>query len=654
MKKIMLSFLLSFLVTSIWANIRLPKIFGDGMVLQRDVAIPIWGWGQKGEKVTITFNNQTKTVRTGKDGKWKINLDAVKAGGPYTLTVKGNNIITYNDVLVGDVWLCSGQSNMEWPLSAANNPAQEIAAANFPQIRHYRVEHEISSTPREDLGRASSWQAVTPANAATFTAVGYFFARQLHQQLGVPIGLLHSSWGGTDVETWTSREAFQNSADFKNMIANVGNINLDSVAVLNQRALMQTVQKLQKTLPTTAEAMKWKEASFNTSQWPTMGVPATWETAALKELDGIVWFRKTVQVSAADAGKSATLSLSVIDDNDDTYVNGVKVGSTKGYNVERVYTIPAGVLKEGSNVIAVRVEDTGGGGGLYGERENLKFTVGSNTQSLVGEWAYAVESIESGRISGNPNALPTLLYNAMINPLIPYGIKGAIWYQGENNAGRAFQYRKAFPLMINDWRNRWGYAFPFYFVQLSSFESSGGNSQIGSTWAELREAQTMTLSLSNTGMAVTTDVGDAKDIHPRNKQDVGARLAALALHHTYGKNNVPSGPQYSSMKKEGAKIMLSFTQTGSGLMAKDKYGYLKGFEVAGQDQKFHYAKAFVEGNNVVVYADAVTDPVAVRYAWANDAGDANLYNKEGFPAVPFRTDTWKGITEAERYRNVPL
>jgi sialate O-acetylesterase len=297
------------------------------------------------------------------------------------------------------------------------------------------------------------------------------------------------------------------------------------------------------------------------------------------------------------------------------------------------------------------MEDTGGGGGLHGDSDDMKLVIGSAILPLSGAWAFGVESVSTGNSFLNPNSFPTLLYNAMIHPLVPFGIKGAIWYQGENNATRAHQYRQAFPLMINDWRKKWGQGnFPFYFVQLASFKAANGTSATGSTWAELREAQTMTLSLPNTGMVVTTDIGETNDIHPKNKQDVGKRLAALALRNTYQKDVVASGPVYRSMKVDGSRVIVSFDNVGTGLNARDKYGYLKGFEIAGADQKFHYAKAHIEGNNVVVYNEVVTTPVAVRFAWADDAGEANLFNKEGLPAVPFRTDTWKGITEGKKYR----
>jgi sialate O-acetylesterase len=651
MKQLLLFFLAGVFYTASFAAVRLPKIFGNGMVLQRGQAIPVWGWADRGETVTVQFHNQKKTARAGKDGRWKVLLEPEEAGGPYTLTVSGKSKMVVGDVLVGDVWVCSGQSNMEWPVAASNNAAQEIAAANYPQIRHFKVTNSTAGTPLEDLMHAGSWKPATPENVGAFTAVGYFFARELYKQLGVPIGLLNTTWGGTDVETWTSREAFESNAEFKNMIAAVGHINLDSAAKARTQATLNKIKQFQPSLPDATALAQWPTPALNDAAWARMKLPALWEAGPLPDFDGVVWFRKTVEVSAENAGKPAELHLAMIDDADATYVNGVKVGSTNGYNEKRMYKIPAGVLKGGKNVIAVRVEDSGGGGGIYGDTADLKLALGGNAIPLSGDWGYGIESAGGGSGSTNPNAFPTLLYNAMIHPLIPYAMKGVIWYQGENNAGRAHQYRTAFPLMIQDWRKRWGRDFPFYFVQLASFNAGGGDSKKGSGWAELREAQTMTLKLPHTGMAVTTDIGEAGDIHPKNKQDVGLRLAAVALHDAYGKDNVFSGPVYQSMNVEGNKAMLRFSNTGGGLMARDKYGYLKGFEVAGADQQFYYAKAFVQGGSVVVYADEVKAPVAVRYAWADDAGDANLYNKEGFPAVPFRTDTWKGITEGAKYRN---
>jgi sialate O-acetylesterase len=639
-----------FLVVSCcaFANVHLPKIFGDNMVLQRNKPIPVWGWADANETIVIQFNQQTKSVRADKNGHWMIKLDDEVAGGPYELFVKGNNSIAFNNVLIGEVWICSGQSNMEMPIEGwgkINNYTQEIKNANYPQIRHIKIPNSISSIPEEDI-KNGEWKICSPETAGDFTAVGYFFARELYNQLKIPVGLINTSWGGTHVETWTSREALENSDEFKNMIAGMPNLNLDSLAKVSKEAARKKIEALQGSFDND-DSGKWKDIEIDNDSWPKMGLPGLWEDRQLADVDGVVWFRKTITLSAEDAGKAGILELAMIDDNDITYVNGVRAGSTDAWNVKRKYNVPAGILKAGKNIIAVRVEDTGGGGGIYGDSTDMKLTVNNHTIALAGDWLFRVESVTGNAGSIGPNSYPALLFNAMINPLIPYAIKGVIWYQGEANADRAYQYRKAFPLMITDWRQHWSEGdFPFYFVQLASFNSDNGNSAKGSTWAELREAQTSALSLPNTGMAVTTDIGDAKDIHPKNKQDVGKRLAAIALHNVYKKEIVYSGPMYKSMEVDGNKITIYFTNTGTGLMGK---GELKGFEIAGADKKFYPAIAAIKDDQVVVHSENVNNPVAVRFGWADDAGADNLYNKEGFPASPFRTDNWKGITEEKKF-----
>ena len=650
MKKLLVSALVSFSCLSLFADVRLPKIFGDNMVLQRSSKIPVWGWASPKEKVTVSFNKQVKTITADKAGKWRIDLDAEEAGGPYQLLVKGKNSITISNVLIGDVWVCSGQSNMEFQVNGAHNAAEAIKAANFPQIRHFEVAKSVASQPQADI-KAGEWKVCSPATVANFTAVGYFFAKELYGQLNVPIGLIHTSWGGTHSETWTSRNAFESSDEFKSMISTMPRLNLDSLAKQKNENTISAIEKLQGPMTNvSAKVQQWKDGSFDDQKWPVLKAPGAWEQQALGDIDGVVWYRKTIEISAADAGKEAVLQLATIDDADDTYLNGIKIGSTNGYNIKRRYNIPAGVLKQGKNVIAIRILDTGGGGGIIGEPENVQLSIGSSSYTLSGEWRMQVESLITGASGVGPNSYPTLLYNAMLSPLIPFAIKGAIWYQGESNAGRAYQYRKAFPLMITDWRQHWKQGdFPFYFVQLATFNANNGNSQKGSEWAELREAQTLTLALPNTGMAVTTDIGNPTDIHPTNKEDVGKRLAAVALNKTYGKGNVFSGPTYQLMKVDGNKATISFENIGSGLSAKNKYGYLGGFEIAGADQHFHYAKAFIEDDKVVVYQEGVDKPVAIRFGWADDDSDNNLFNKEGFPAVPFRTDDWKGITENNKF-----
>lgn len=649
MKKIISFLVVFFFYAACFAKVSLPSFFSNNMVLQRSKLIPVWGWANANEKITVQFHAQTKTTQAAANGTWMVKLDSEVAGGPYQLSITGENKIVIINVLVGEVWICSGQSNMEMPIEGwgkVNNYKDEIANANFPLIRHFKVQTAVSAIPLNDV--KGEWKICNPQNAGDFTAAGYFFARELYNTLKVPIGLLNTTWGGTMVETWTSRQAFENSDEFKNMISQMPVLDIDSIAKLRKAEMMKKIETVQGPLTNITDVGDWKNTNYDDNKWSKMALPSLWEAKGLDGVDGVIWFRKTIMISAADAGKEATLELSMIDDNDITYVNGVQVGGTNSYNTKRIYKIPAGILKEGRNVIAVRIEDTGGGGGIYGDAADLKLTV-TNPQSLAGEWSFKVESVMASAMVG-PNDYPTLLFNAMVNPLIPYAFQGIIWYQGEANAGRSFQYRTAFPLMITDWRNHWQQGdFPFYFVQLATFNADNGNSNNGSGWAELREAQTLTLSLPNTGMAVTTDIGDVKDIHPKNKQDVGKRLAAIALHNVYGQSINYSGPMYLDFRVMGNQVSISFVNIGSGLMAKDKYGYLKGFEIAGDDKKFHYAKAFIQDDHVVVYCDAVRHPISVRYNWADDASDGNLFNNDGFPAAPFRTDDWKGITNTNKY-----
>lgn len=651
MKKIVISLLLVTLLIEVDAQLRLPQIFGDSMVLQRGRPIPVWGWGQRGEKIAIQFHNQSLSAVVGADGSWRVNLAEEKAGGPYRLVVNGSSQIEFKDVLVGDVWICSGQSNMELPLSNTNNSQSEIEAADYPLIRHHKIPNTVAFHPEADTRAGNGWHSANPAQVGSFTAVGYYFARNLQQELKIPIGLINTSWGGTQVETWTSGDAFGKSDEFKDLYKDIKRLNLDSVILVREKLIQERIQKIQGSLPVASAVITWKEPGFNDSQWPEMKLPGFWDSQGLADLDGIVWLRKTITLSAEQAAAGADISVAMIDDNDETYINGSKVGATQGDKQKRLYFIPPGILKEGINTIAIRVEDLGGNGGLNGDASKLVLLCKGSMVSLSGNWKFQLASVTQS-LSVNPNSFPSLLYNSMVNPLIPYSIKGVIWYQGERNAnaGRSYQYRKAFPLMITDWRNHWKQGdFPFYFVQLSSFNYDNGNSQKGSAWAELREAQTMTLSLPNTGMAVTTDIGNAKDIHPRNKRDVGKRLALVALHHTYRKKVEYSGPVYQSMNVKGKEVILSFSHN-DGLRMQGQDGMLIGFEIAGEDQHFYKATARINGKQVIISAPEILIPVAVRYAWADDAGSANLFNQSGLPAVPFRTDNWPGITINGKYQ----
>lgn len=622
------------------------------MVLQRNAECKIWGWAGKGEKVTVSFRDAVRTTKAGTDGKWMVVLPAMQEGGPWQMKISGTNTIDLENILVGDVWVCSGQSNMEWNLASTNNAEAEIAGAKYPEIRLFHVPHNIQFTPAEDI-QQGEWKVCSPETVSRFSAVAYLFGRYIHNETGVPVGLLFTAWGGTVVETWISAGSIRQVGEFTARVDNLRNFNAEEEMARRKAALMALVEKYGGSTPGMADGKaSWSAPDLDETDWGTMELPELWEQAGLEGLDGVVWFRKSFELTQAHATEGIKLELGPIDDSDMTWVNGHKVGEmTQSYNIPRIYQVPAEYLKTGKNIITVRIEDTGGGGGLYGKPEQMKITSGEFSASLTGVWKYRISTDDLVLDLQNvvePNSNPSLLYNGMIQPFINFSVRGAIWYQGESNAGRAYQYRTLFPLLINDWRQQWNNPdLAFFFVQLANFMAPAdlpGESE----WAELREAQSMTLSLPLTGMAVIIDIGEADNIHPGNKQDVGKRLALSALKVSYGKDIVCSGPVYKNMVIKESEIILSFDHIGSGLKALDKYGYLKGFAVAGADRKFHWAKAFIKDNQVIVFAEEVKQPVAVRYAWADNPDDANLYNEEELPASPFRTDDWPGITAGKK------
>ncbi|MBB4034351.1 sialate O-acetylesterase [Dysgonomonas hofstadii] len=632
----------SLITYDLHAEVKLPSIFSDNMVIQQNKPINIWGWADKNESVEVRFMNQTKKVKADKLGKWSLILDAVSYGGPYILEVKGkSNKIVLNNILVGEVWLCSGQSNMEWTVDRVNNTEREIENANCPQIRSFNVVKAVSMKPEEEL--KGEWQECTPSTVPYFSAVAYFFARKLNQEMNIPIGIINSSWGGTDIETWISKEPFGKLDDkFKRRYEAFEITDFDKFIKendINKKAYLNAMNN------DPGIAQEWYNPVYDASSWKKMQLPQLWENV-LGQVDGIIWFKYNISLPEEVNDDSALIRFGTIDDDDAVWINGEKIGETRGYNKDRAYNIPKGFLKEGINTITVKISDYSGGGGIYGSADNLYLEAGGKKYPLAGEWLYkeAVTNKLFNYVGFSPNSLPSLLYNAMINPITGFGIKGAIWYQGENNAGQAYNYRTLFPVMINDWRAKWGYEFPFYWVQLANFMAKD-NVPKDSEWAELREAQTMTLSLPQTGQSVITDIGDANDIHPRNKQDVGLRLALNALHKDYGRKDLAyTGPVFETMNIDGDKAIIEFGNADNGFVVKNKYGYIEGFTIAGADKKFVWAKAYIDGNKVVVYSDQVKNPVAVRYSWANNP-DVNLFNKEGLPAVPFRTDNWKGITQ---------
>lgn len=650
-------------VGAVRAEVRLPAIISDNMVLQQATKVRIWGNARAGERVIVTFQNKSAEAVADAQGRWQVFVGPLKSGGPASeLTVKGDNTLTIKNVLVGEVWLCSGQSNMEWPLANTIASAETMAQANYPEIRMFRVEHQTSAEPLADL--EGHWVVTTPDEVAHFSAVGYFFGRELYQRLKVPIGLINSSWGGTPAEAWTSHDALVASPELKPILDRyASSLNIAPQAKeAYARALDEWEQKnLYIDTGNKGEALGYADPATSTADWSKMDLPQQFETAGML-IDGAVWFRRVLELPESWAGKDLVLNLTPIDDQDVTYFNGKKVGSIgretpNSYMVPRKYVVPGTLVHGGRNVIAVRVFDSAGEGGFSrGGAMSIapKGAAESDVISLRGAWEYKVELAlepkhpdwgsrpEAVGVSNQNN--PSVLYNAMIAPLIPFAIRGAIWYQGESNAGRAYQYRTLFPIMIRNWRSAWGHDFPFYFVQLANWHANKAEPD-ESDWAELREAQTMTLREPHTGMAVTIDIGDENDIHPRNKLDVGRRLAAWALAGTYGQKVIPSGPLFDRFTIKGDKVRIRFKH-GAGLKTSDG-GAVKGFAIAGEDRRFVWAEARIDGDTVIVSSSKVMKPVAVRYGWA-DNPIANLYNSAGFPASPFRTDDWPGVTAARR------
>jgi sialate O-acetylesterase len=640
------TFLLLLFAGSLTAQVKLTPLFSNNMVLQQGIEIPVWGWASPREKVTVMLNKATVSVKTGKDGKWQVKLPVMNYGGPFTLTVKGKNQITFENVMIGEVWVCSGQSNMEFQLMNAKNAEAEIAASNHSNIRLFTVKRRISQTPQDNL-EEGSWELCSPTSTPRFSAVAYFFGRSVAEKLKVPVGLINVSWGGTVAETWTSDEMISQNPDFEKQMAHLKKIDLNDYAKSIEKEVKERIGEFSTVdLGMQVDQPVWAAPDLDDSQWKMMPLPGYIEQNGLEGVDGIIWFRKEIDIKPGEESKQATLYLAKINDSDHTYLNGTLIGSTDQMaDKSRVYSVPAGILKPGKNILTVQVEDVGGVCGIYGDTASLKLQIEKSVIPLSGNWKYKI-GIVKFNFALSPNSYPTLLYNGMINPLVPYGIRGAIWYQGEGNASRAKQYQRVFPDMINDWRNHWKQGdFPFLFVQLANFMKAD-SVPVESDWAELREAQSKTLALPNTGMAVTIDVGDALDIHPKDKQTVGNRLALAGFKVVYKLDLIYTGPVYKSMYTKGNVVTLTFDQVGTGLKAKDKYGYLKGFTVSGEDHKFYWAKAVITGTNTVeVSCPEVQHPVAVRYGWANNPDDANLYNSADLPASPFRTDLWKGITE---------
>ena len=635
--KLAIIFIIVFSLAS-FGKVKLPKLISDGMILQRNTDVNIWGWADANENISVSFVGSTYNTIADNKGNWKVVLADLKPGGPYQMQI---NSITINNILVGDVWVCSGQSNMELPMRRVSwNYPSEIEHSENKYIRQFLVPDKYNfDEPQNDLS-SGTWKSAFPENTPDFSATAYFFAKFLYEKYKVPIGLINSALGGSPVESWISGNALKKFPKYYNEAKLFRDSILIKTIEASDRARSNAWYTL---LHKVDRGFKdpeniWYKTNLNTSDWSTMEVPGYWsEETDLGQLNGVIWFRKKVEIPSSMAGKSAKLILGRIVDADSAFINGQFVGTVSYQYPPRRYDIPTGLLKAGENTIVVRVISNIGKGGFVPDKQYAVVTKDTSI-NLTGEWKYRLGAemppLESQTFI---RWKPTGLYNAMIAPLLNYKIKGVIWYQGESNAERPKEYLSLFSTMIKDWRTNWNEGdFPFLFVQLPNFmETKSEPSE--SNWALLREAQLKTLSLPNTGMVVAIDIGEWNDIHPLDKKDVGYRFALAAEKLAYGDNIVYSGPIYKSMKIDGNKIILSFTHTGSGLIAKGD-NKLKYFAIAGNNKKFVWANAKIENNKVVVWNDKVKNPVAVRYAWADNPDGANLYNKEGLPASPFRTD----------------
>lgn len=626
------------------AQLRLPSFLASDMVLQQQKVNRIWGRADAQQLVTVSFKNKTYSTFANGNGEWQVFLEPSVAGNAGSMVVKaGTEKIELTNILIGEVWVCSGQSNMEWKMNLCPETYKdELKSANNDNIRFVVFNKTFANSAQSDITLEKKWSSINPSTIGDCSAVAYWYAKKLYAELKVPIGLIVTSWGGTPAQSWTS---FEGLHDFSNYttpyIEKVKPLKLGDINKQKQEIKEKFKKDIQEKSAFVNEVVK---PDFDDSKWPEMYLPKQWEEQGFPTMDGIVVYRLAFSVDAADAGKEAELNMPAVDDMDSTYINGTFIGSINQWDAGRKYKIPAGVLKAGRNLLVIKVQDDGGGGGLSAVEEKFNVTISNKKIQLAGKAKYNIIAVLED-ITGGNGAIehqPAVLYNAMIAPILPLSIRGAIWYQGESNADNtkdALEYSTLFPAMINDWRNHWGQGdFPFLFVQLSSF-GAVRTEPAECNWGFLREAQTKTLALPNTAMAVTIDVGNPTNIHPQQKKEVGDRLAAGALKTVYGKTKlVAGGPQLKGFSIKGNQVILEFSNTGTGLMIKGKE--LKHFAVAGADKKFVWADAVIKGNTIVVSCKTGVKPVAIRYAWANSPVDANLYNKEGFPAVPFRTDNW--------------
>lgn len=625
------------------AQVRLPNLISNGLILQRDAKVKIWGWAAVNEKITIEFLNKKHKVNANNQGEWELQLTNLKAGGPYVMKIVASNTIEINDILIGDVWLCSGQSNMAMTVGAVRELYEkEIANSENKFIKNFEMPREYEfNTPKTDVS-GGAWVSANPANVIKFSAAAYFFVKDLYAKYKIPMGMINASYGGTPIHAWISEEdlkpfpdSYKEIADLKNpeFVKNIENKDLELEKNWNSNLLLNDEGIVTKG--------NWQSNATATSDWQEMKMPGMWNGTSIEKVNGAVWFKKEIEVSRKLAENESILHLGTIMGADSTYVNGKFVGFCKDQWSTRKYEIPANTFIEGKNTITIRVvKKRGYGGFVHGFKYELNGK--EETVSLASDWKYKI----GFKTDALPNAVvlrwkPTAMYNSMIHPSKKVTFKGAIWYQGEGNSGKPKEYAQLLPTLINNWRTLFNQPkMPFLFVQLPNYQSTKPEPS-ESNWAGLRESQLKTLSVPFTGMATTIDVGQSNDIHPHRKKEVGSRLALVAQNLVYGdKNVICYGPKYESMKVENGKIQLSFNTFGSAMQFKGNT-QITNFAIAGEDKKFVWAHAKIENGKIIVWNDAVPNPVAIRYAWADNPENGQLlFNAEGLPASPFRTDSW--------------